>query len=398
VIPGDGSSGLASYARSNHGPWRGRRQVLGTVATALVAGAAALHPTVREVTRVGPVDVLLAFGAFLCVSLGAAWAHRRLGFGSRTYQSLNSLETATTVFGSLFLVFRSGGALSLFWVFYFAVVGQAASFGANIGSNTALISIGPAVLACAFALAGDGVSAVLTCVTAGVAVAGYRMTLGSTRHTAQAAEDRQRLAQQERELSVLRERERIGRDLHDGLGAELAALVYRVQELELPLAGRDELASRLHDVLEDLRSVVWLLRRERLSFGELLAWVRTRCRELGAGQVRVAFEVDGEEDLALPGELGTHVVRVVLESVRNAVRHSGTQEVTVALKMRGGVEGRVSDRGRGLPTGAGARSTGGLANLRARALALGGTLEVETSHQGTVVQFACPLPPRDVEG
>lgn len=386
------SEGLSTWASTNHGAFRGRAQVIATVTTAVVTAAVALHPAVREVTRVGPLDLLVAYSAFLVASLASAWVHRRTGFDSRAYQALNLMETATTVFGALFLVFRSGSALSLFWVFYFAVVNQSASFGANITWNTAFFGGGPALLALGFFASGDPVSATLSLVMGGVAVTGYRMTLGATRHTARTHDDRRRLLEQERELSVLRERERIGRDLHDGLGAELASLVYRVQELDLPQAQRDELAGRVHDVLEELRSVVWLLRRERRTFGELLAWLRTRCRELGAGVVRVQFEVDGDEHLELPGELGMHIVRVVLESVRNAVRHSGAPEVTVTLGMRGAVEVKVVDRGQGLPAGASARATGGLANLRARALALGGTLEVESGASGTAVRFGCPLP------
>jgi signal transduction histidine kinase len=51
----------------------------------------------------------------------------------------------------------------------------------------------------------------------------------------------------------------------------------------------------------------------------------------------------------------------------------------------------ISDRGAGLPAGAAARSTGGLANLRSRAHALGGRLDVDSGALGTTVHFTCAL-------
>lgn len=384
---------LRAYSASNHGSYRSARSTVVTLATSVGVVLVFLHPRVGEVTRVAVADVFWVVAAFSAMQLGATAAHWRWGFASRPYQVLNFAETVAITGGALFLVYRSGRVESIFWVFYFAVLFHAASFAANTQLNLALFVGAPAALALAFLrLRHDPTSAEFTGLVATVSVVGYHVALGATKTTARLTEDRRRLLEQDREMSVHRERERIERDLHDGLGAELTSLVYRVQGMGKAEVERDEVAQRLRDVLRELRSVVWMLRRENRTAGELVAWLRTRCQDLGAGDVRVTFEVDVDEALVVPGEHGMHVVHVVLESVRNALVHARARSVSVSLRLRSAIHLRVRDDGRGLEGVDRTTPTGGLANLRARAASLGGSLWVESGPEGTVVTLTCPLP------
>jgi signal transduction histidine kinase len=135
-----------------------------------------------------------------------------------------------------------------------------------------------------------------------------------------------------------------------------------------------------------------MLRRDQRTAGELVAWLRTRCLDLATGALKVSFEVDVDDARVVPGEVGMHVVHVVLEAVRNASRHALAKSVAVRVGLRGEVVVSVRDDGRGLPEGALEATAGGLANLRARASSLGGSLEVGSDAQGTTVTLRCPWP------
>jgi signal transduction histidine kinase len=385
---------LRQYASSNHRTYRGAWVFFVTLLAVFAVGIVTTLPSVVAVTHVGATLVWAVCLAFVAVNALSTLAFARGGFESRAYQALNFTETLVATVGALVLVHESGHAFSVFWVLFFAVVLQAGSFGANVTANTIAFSLGPLALTIGFLVQGDAVSAASTALTGGVALAGYLTTVRATRKTVLASEQERRILEQERELSVLRERARIERDLHDGLGAELTALVYKVEASEGTTAERAELATRLRHVLQELRTVVWMLRRDNRTAGELVDWLRTRCAELSDAPVKVRFvEVDVEESRVLPGELVMHVIHVVLEAVRNATQHSGAKDVAITLRLRSQVEVQVRDDGRGLgePT---ERLHGGLANLRARAQALGGKLVIDSTAEGMRVELTCPFEQR----
>lgn len=213
-----------------------------------------------------------------------------------------------------------------------------------------------------------------------------------------------RLYERTRELTLIEERQRVARDLHDAVAQKLFSL-----RLTADAAGTlirrdpDRAAALLREIgalaaqaTEELRQVVAELLPRELAATGLASALRTRVSLLDrVHRARVRFTA--EPDLPrLAAEREETVLRVAEEALHNALRHAGAAEVTVALERtaESGLALTVTDDGGGFdaehpPQAAAARL--GLASMRERARAAGGTLAVTSAvGAGTTVRLAVP--------
>ena len=204
------------------------------------------------------------------------------------------------------------------------------------------------------------------------------------------------------------EHRRIGRELHDSIAQELAAVSMNLGQLQKRIEGPDLITDNL---LSDSMALVEHCNREIRTISHLLH--PPLLDELGlrralqdyiegfAGRSAIATTLDVAEDLdRLPAEIETALFRVVQESLGNIHRHSGS--TTAAIRIRrdaGTVRLEISDEGGGLPPGLrqGNKEMSvpvgvGIAGMRERLRQVGGQLEIESSDRGTTVRAIVPLP------
>jgi signal transduction histidine kinase len=193
------------------------------------------------------------------------------------------------------------------------------------------------------------------------------------------------------------ERRRLRRDLHDGLGPQLASLTLTIAAAR-ELLRRDaqaadqllgELTSHAQAAITDIRRIVYDLRPPALDdLGLLLA-----LREQAAAyqQAGLQITIDAPEQLpALPAAVEVAAYRIVQEAVTNVVRHANAQRCVVRLRIDSGLWLEIQDDGRGLPSDR--RRGVGLTSIRERTAELGGTLTIESAAgQGTHVRVWLPL-------
>ncbi len=202
-------------------------------------------------------------------------------------------------------------------------------------------------------------------------------------HTARLAEEVQ--ASRERIVTAREEeRRRLGRDLHDGLGAGLAGALLRIDAIAERFEGDEELqfaAARrgIEDAIAETRRLAYSLRPPTLDEFGLAFAVRElalRCRRPG-----LAVEVEAPERLpAMTAAEETAAYRIVQEALTNALRHAGADRVVVALRWGDGLAVSVEDNGRGLGP---AYAPGvGIRSMRERAAELGGRLELSSRGGG----------------
>jgi signal transduction histidine kinase len=221
------------------------------------------------------------------------------------------------------------------------------------------------------------------------AVRGFAAQAAIALDRLQAQEDRASLA-------VLADRDRIARDLHDLVIQRLFATGLALQGAAR-LAERPEVAERVQAAIDDLdvtirdiRATIFSLHRRPGTDdlrGQLLDLVAEAAAKLG---IVPALAMEGPVESAVPHDVRPHLIAVLSEALANAARHADAARVTVKVSVRQGeVLVSVQDDGKGLPD---TFQESGLRNLRARAVELGGTLEVRSAEGGgTRLMWRAPL-------
>jgi signal transduction histidine kinase len=198
-----------------------------------------------------------------------------------------------------------------------------------------------------------------------------------------------------------RERSRIRRDLHDGLGPSLSGVALGLEALEAALPGDTGTAAELTvrmrtevaGAVEDVRRIIEELRPAALEDVGLARALRERAASLTARSASgMVIDVSAAEPIPdLPEQVETAAFRIAEEAMTNVVRHARASWCEVRLEVDGALVVSVSDNGIGLP--AQTRPDGiGLASMRQRADDLGGCCIVSpAAPSGVIVQAWLPL-------
>jgi PAS domain S-box-containing protein len=244
----------------------------------------------------------------------------------------------------------------------------------------------------------DGSRFVATCVITPLRISGTERWLAVLNDVT----ERKRLEREIIEISN-REQQRIGSDLHDGLGQDLTgiALMLRGVAAQLRKEGSDarleveEVIGLVNNAIESTRSLARGLSPVSGERGGLAAALQTlAARASERYGVRVEFSANFDEPLRLSEPSATHVYRIVQEALTNVIRHSRATDVTISLEtVSGELHLRVDDNGRGFEQPAPDSPGGlGLKIMRYRAQMLGGDLILESgANGGASVRCSCPL-------
>jgi PAS domain S-box-containing protein len=201
-----------------------------------------------------------------------------------------------------------------------------------------------------------------------------------------------------------RERQRIGQDLHDDLGQQLAGIWCLSQVLENDLASRKspeaknaaKITHLLKDALALTRTLARGLHPVALKAGGLTAALEELAHR-SAELFQVQCHCKGPPEAALELSTATHLFRIAQEAITNAVKHGHAGEIEIELSSnpRHTVLS-VRDDGTGLPARALRRSGMGVRIMHYRANLIGGALNVQrnSSGTGTIVTCMIPTPPR----
>jgi len=199
--------------------------------------------------------------------------------------------------------------------------------------------------------------------------------------------------------AVSAERQRLSRDLHDGLSQELTGARLRLwQVVESLEAGGDRLAPRAREALEILSGALDTSRR--IAYGLAPATSRPgglrEALEHLAGQlgrssgVEVRFESRDTAPVRVDETRAEHLYRIVQEAASNAIRHAGASSVRMELEVDPErIRVRVTDDGEGIPR---ERVGKGLGTqiMRFRASAIDGRLSIRRlPRRGSLVECQC---------
>jgi len=210
-----------------------------------------------------------------------------------------------------------------------------------------------------------------------------------------------RLHEAERRLAIVDERERIGRDLHDGIIQNLYGVTLSLEDVselvtENPREARDRVdraIDTLHGAIRDIRNFIFGLRPILLEDGGLTHGLEQLADELRRNAA-IDMTVTAVEPPELPMEAVAELLVVTREALSNISRHARATHASIELAVAdGAVHLTITDDGIGFDADAPLPSAHqGLANLRLRAEQLGGRASVNSrSGEGTRIMLSLPL-------
>ena len=215
----------------------------------------------------------------------------------------------------------------------------------------------------------------------------------------------QRLAERERELDesyaklrtveqaqlLSHERQRLMREMHDGLGSALMSSLVAVERGQMQPG---DIAQVLRECVDDLKLTIDSLEPVGDDLLVLLATLRYRLEpRLQAAGITLSWEVGSVPRLSWlnPGA-ALNILRMMQEILTNILKHARAQSIRVATQLQGGhVEIIISDDGVGFDTGAVNGVGRGLRNLTRRAADIGGAVDISSGATGTRVLIRLPI-------
>jgi signal transduction histidine kinase len=214
-------------------------------------------------------------------------------------------------------------------------------------------------------------------------------------------EERKRL-EAEMARAIEREQLRLGQELHDGLGQQLAGISYMMSALQTKLASAlapvtqeaEKVEKLILNSVEQVRHLAKgfypvELERHGLLFA-LEEVARTTEQIFG---VRCTLQPDESRGVDCKDASAIQLFRIAQEAVHNAVKHAGAKQITIRFSaVNGDNVLSVVDDGVGLPSGGGNEPKGmGLRIMQYRARMIGGTLDVRNSVDGGAI-VTCSYP------
>lgn len=188
---------------------------------------------------------------------------------------------------------------------------------------------------------------------------------------------------------VSNERQRVARDLHDDVGAQLLSLVYRAENE----ANADLARSTLHElrsVIHGLESPAYAL---SAAFGDWHVEIRARCKDAG---IRLKWEQPQlRSEIILNARQRMNLRRIFREIVTNSIRHSRTNQLDVVMDVKDDhLHAMITDYGIGFDPDK-VQKGRGLRNMELRAQELGGSLRLSASENGSGTTYRCLFPLED---
>jgi signal transduction histidine kinase len=200
-----------------------------------------------------------------------------------------------------------------------------------------------------------------------------------------------------------RERQRIAKDLHDGVGQMMSAAKMNLSaiESEIPFPDNNQklkfekIISLVDDSCREVRTVSHNMMPNALLKSGLAMAIKAFIDKIDSDVIKVTLHSEGLNE-RLDSNTETILYRVIQECVNNVIKHAGANRLDIALiRDAGGISATVEDNGKGFDaTGKDAFSGLGLKNIQTRIAYLKGTVDFDAAPgKGTLVAIHVPLEP-----
>ena len=209
--------------------------------------------------------------------------------------------------------------------------------------------------------------------------------------------NRSRLRQRMKELEL---RNQIAADLHDEVGSSLSSIHMLSQmaiQQDNETVHRDILArmsSNAKETMDKMGDIVWMIKPGETETSSLRQRMERFAYDICSSKnITVHIQLDELEKAKISMEQRKNIYLIFKEAINNAVKYSGAEKIAVFASVQDReLVLQVKDEGKGFEKTI-VKKGNGLDNIRARAVEMGGTLEIDSAEgQGTLVKLTIPVP------
>ncbi len=212
-----------------------------------------------------------------------------------------------------------------------------------------------------------------------------------------------KLRRQLRELEVRQrlqdERERIARDLHDNVGAQITYMIssldnisFKLEQHQVPAPAIEKvenLSEFARTTMEQLRSSIWAMNSEQIKLSEFVQRIHTHAQRMTehSEHVDINMQYSHVEDIDLAPRVAMELFRVAQEAVTNSFKHSGAGEINIQIEAKSpNISITIRDNGTGFDTTVKKNGHYGLENMKTRMEKIGAEFKIVSGlNKGTTV-------------
>jgi signal transduction histidine kinase len=210
------------------------------------------------------------------------------------------------------------------------------------------------------------------------------------------------MRQREKIRLIKKERNRISRELHDDIGAELTRITVISQNLQKKTNKDDEMQEKLgkiseagKKVLGSIGEIIWTMNPQKNNLENIFAYIRRYVSEyLEMSGIEVNIEFPDEIPAnSVSDEYRRNIFLVIKEAIYNITKHSKATRVRLTMKFRKRwAEVEISDNGTGFSVTEKQNWGNGLTNMNQRMKDIGGFFQITSDkNQGTLIKLTFPV-------
>ncbi len=190
-----------------------------------------------------------------------------------------------------------------------------------------------------------------------------------------------------------KERSRIAKDLHDGLGQMLNAIKMNINTLVNDKKKAHDISKLMDEAIQESVRISENLLPSKLKDFDLATCLRSLCKQLQETlNVSVVFQQSGDVPVIEQNQK-VNFYRIAQEAINNAIRHARTSTISLQLlSNQNQIKLIVEDNGIGMKPVNDGKPHHGLVNMRERTEMMGGKLTIESdSKRGTLIIAEVPI-------
>jgi signal transduction histidine kinase len=187
-------------------------------------------------------------------------------------------------------------------------------------------------------------------------------------------------------IRMREERERLSREIHDGIGGSLTNAILTIDALSKESDDRSKIDRHLKilkklisDGLTDLRELLWALEDEEYTLKEIISHIKERVKTIMDGKnIPYDIGVDMEnEGIIFSPKARLNIIRIIQESLTNTIKHAGAGKVSILIDEKDRkVTIRIKDDGKGFDPSDIHSKGYGLRNIKKRCDEIGARLDI----------------------